>query len=129
MSTIDEIRKKVDDLTDKAFNTGYEAGYANGMKVTANNYLPEFLEWLNNEVAIIGKDQDGKTHILVLRRVQGDPQKIVWIDAVHEFNIDCGYFKDQQSENEFAEETKTRAIANETPKEGIISSDGSEVSE
>ncbi len=87
MSTIDEIRKKVDDLTDKAFNTGYEAGYANGMKVTANNYLPGFLEWLNNEVAIIGKDQDGKTHILVARRVKEDPQKLIWADAVQEFNL------------------------------------------
>lgn len=118
MSTIDEIRKKVDDLTDKAFNTGYEAGYANGMKVTANNYLPGFLEWLNHEVAIIGKDQDGKTHILVARRVQEDPEKLVWADAVREFN----------TRNEYTEETKTRMMANETPKEGIISSDGSEVS-
>lgn len=118
MSTIDEIRKKVDDLTDKAFNTGYEAGYANGMKVAANN-LPGFLEWLNNEVAIIGKDQDGKTHILVARRVQEDPEKLIWADAVQEFNM----------RNEYAEETKTRMMANETPKEGIISSDGSEVTE
>ena len=119
MSTIDEIRKKVDDLTDKAFNTGYEAGYANGVRITVNNYLPGFLEWLNNEVAIIGKDQDGKTHILVARRVQEDPEKLVWADAVQEFN----------ARNEYTEETKTRMIANETPKEGIISSDGSEVSE
>lgn len=111
MSTIDEIRKKVDDLTDKAFNTGYEAGYANGMKVTANNYLPGFLEWLNNEVAIIGKDQDGKTHILVARRVQEDPEKLVWADAVREFNL-----RDQQPKNESTEEK-------------IISSDGSEVTE
>lgn len=87
MSTIDEIRKKVNNLTDKAFNAGYEAGYSNGMKVTANNYLPEFLEWLNNEVTIIGKDQDGKTHILVARRVQEDPEKLVWADAVQEFNL------------------------------------------
>lgn len=118
MNTIDEIRKKVDDLTDKAFNAGYEAGYANGMKVAANN-LPGFLEWLNNEVAIIGKDQDGKTHILVARRVQEDPEKLIWADAVQEFNM----------RNEYTEETKTRMMANETPKEEIISSDGSEVSE
>lgn len=119
MSTIDEIRKKVDDLTDRVFAEGYKAGYEKGMKVTDNNYLPWFLEWLNNEVAIIGKDQDGKTHILVARRVQEDPQKLIWADAVQEFNM----------RNEYTEETKTRTMANETPKEGIISSDGSEVSE
>lgn len=87
MSTIDEIRKKVDDLTDKVFVEGYKAGYEKGMKVTDNNYLPGFLEWLNNEVAIIGKDQDGKTHILVARKVQEDPQKLIWADAVQEFNL------------------------------------------
>lgn len=87
MSTIDEIRKKVDDLTDKAFDEGYKAGYERGIKVSTNNYLPGFLEWLNNEVSIIGKDQDGKTHILVARRVQEDPQKLVWADAVQEFNL------------------------------------------
>ena len=87
MSTIDEIRKKVDELTDKAFDEGYKAGHANGVRITINNYLPGFLEWLNNEVAIIGKDQDGKTHILVARRVQEDPQKLVWADAVQEFNL------------------------------------------
>lgn len=86
MSTIDEIRKKVDDLTDKVFVEGYKAGYEKGMKV-ADNYLPRFLEWLNNEMAIIGKDQDGKTHILVARRVQEDPQKLIWADAVQEFNL------------------------------------------
>lgn len=122
MSTIDEIRKKVDDLTDKAFNTGYEAGYANGMKVADNNYLPGFLEWLNNEVAIIGKDQDGKTHILVARRVQEDPKKLVWADAVQEFNL-----RDQKPE----EPTHIREVTFEgTLKESkIISSDGSEVTE
>lgn len=121
MSTIDEIRKKVDDLTDKAFNAGYEAGYANGMKVAANN-LPGFLEWLNSEVAIIGKDQDGKTHILVARRVQEDPQKLVWADAVQEFNL-----RDPQPE----EPTPIHEITFEgTMKESkIISSDGSEVGE
>ena len=64
MSTIDEIRKKVDDLTDKVFVEGYRAGYEKGIKVTVNTHLSWFLEWLDNEVAIIGKDQDGKTHIL-----------------------------------------------------------------
>ena len=64
MSTIDEIRKKVDDLTDKVFVEGYRAGYEKGIKVTAITHLSWFLEWLDNEVAIIGKDQDGKTHIL-----------------------------------------------------------------
>ena len=119
MNRLDDIRKKVDDLTDEAFAEGYKIGYEKGMKVTDNNYLPGFLEWLNNEVAIIGKDQDGKTHILVARRVQEDPEKLIWADAVQEFNM----------RNEYTEETKTRMMANETPKEGIISSDDSEVSE
>ena len=87
MSTIDEIRKKIGDLTDKTFNEGYKAGYERGIKVSTNNYFPGFLEWLNDEVAIIGKDQDGKTHILVARRVQKDPEKLVWADAVQEFKL------------------------------------------
>ena len=87
MSTIDEIRKKVDDLTDKVFVEGYRAGYEKGIKVTVNTHLSWFLEWLDNEVAIIGKDQDGKTHILVARRVQDDSEKLVWADAVQEFNL------------------------------------------
>lgn len=122
MSTIDEIRKKVDDLTNKVFVEGYKAGYEKGIKVTDNNYLSGFLEWLNNEVAIIGKDQDGKTHILVARRVKEDPQKLIWADAVQEFNL-----RDQQPE----EPTPVNEITFEgTLKESkIISSDGSEVSE
>lgn len=121
MSTIDEIRKKVDDLTDKAFNTGYEAGYANGMKVTANNYLPGFLEWLNDEVAIIGKDQDGKTHILVARRVQEDPKKLIWADAVQEFNLRVPSIEPAPIHEVTFEGTMKESK--------IISSDGSEVSE
>ena len=122
MSTIDEIRKKVDNLTNKVFVEGYKAGYEKGIKVTDNNYLSGFLEWLNNEVAIIGKDQDGKTHILVARRVKEDPQKLIWADAVQEFNL-----RDQQPE----EPTPVNEITFEgTLKESkIISSDGSEVSE
>lgn len=117
MSTIDEIRKKVDDLTTKVFDEGYKAGYERGF-----SGVTEFLEWLNNEVAIIGKDQDGKTHILVARRVQEDPKKLVWADAVQEFNL-----RNQQPE----EPTPVHEITFEgTMKESkIISSDGSEVSE
>ena len=120
MSTIDEIRKKVDDLTDKAFNTGYEAGYANGMKVTANNYLPKFLEWLNNEVAIIGKDQDGKTHILVARRVQEDPQKLVWADAVQEFNLRNETFNEAPVKSEITPEME-KQIFEGTTKDSEVS--------
>lgn len=87
MSTIDEIRKKMGDLTDKTFTEGYRIGYEKGIRVTVDTHLSWFLEWLNNEVAIIGKDQDGKTHILVARRVQEDPEKLVWADAVQEFNL------------------------------------------
>lgn len=118
MSAIDEIRNKIDDLIDNVFVEGYKAGYEKGMKVT-NNYLPGFLKWLNGEMVSVGSDQDGKVHILVARRVQEDPQKLIWADAVQEFYM----------RNEYTEETKTRMMANETPKEGIISSDDSEVSE
>jgi hypothetical protein len=124
MNTIDEIRKKVDDLTDKAFNTGYEAGYANGMKVAANN-LPRFLEWLNSEVAIIGKDQDGKTHILVARRVQEDPEKLVWADAVQEFNLRNETLTSAPVKSEITPEMEKQIFEGKD----IISSDGSEVSE
>ena len=122
MNRLNDIRKKVDDLTGEAFAEGYKIGYEKGMKVTDSNYLPGFLEWLNDEVAIIGKDQDGKTHILVARRVQEDPEKLIWADAVQEFNL-----RDQKPE----EPTPVHEITFEgTMKESkIISSDGSEVSE
>ena len=122
MSTIDEIRKKVDYLTNKVFVEGYKAGYEKGIKVTDNNYLSGFLEWLNGEMVSVGSDQDGKVHILVARRVQEDPQKLIWADAVQEFNL-----RDQQPE----EPTPVNEITFEgTLKESkIISSDGSEVSE
>lgn len=121
MSTIDEIRKKIDRSLTEAYLKGIKDGEVKAIAEmsTRTQRLEDFLEWLNGEVAIIGKDQDGKTHILVARRVQEDPEKLVWADAVQEFNM----------RNEYTEETKNRAMANETPKEGIISSYGSEVSE
>ena len=129
---IDEIRKKVDALTDEAFNEGYKTG-----KADTESEIDHFMKWLNNEVAIIGKDQDGKTHILVARRVQEDPEKLVWADAVQEFNL-----RNQQPED--PEKIKLNHPSDqmdgtpEPPNENtnktlpfaeIISSDGSEVSE